>query len=190
MEKTARQWFASGWSYEQIGKLTNAFECYERSLALDPSLSAVRVRRDRLEPRLRELTRPRPCPTCRAPITSDSAVGICAVCQQYPCPNGHCRCSRLAVEANRRPMISGDTSRWHRRDWDRRSLTLPPQPERRHPAEDYSRLRPGGLPYENHCWCCGEALSATSDERCDECGWLICSSGSCGCGRAKLWGND
>jgi hypothetical protein len=33
--------------------------------------------------------------------------------------------------------------------------------------------------YRNICWACHTDVNAASNERCDDCGWLICADGAC-----------
>ena len=45
--------------------------------------------------------------------------------------------------------------------------------------------------YDTPCWKCGQALSSTENDKCPECGWLVCECGACrahqfeGCSRPQ-----
>ena len=45
-----------------------------------------------------------------------------------------------------------------------------------------NRHPPPGAPDDRrHCWSCREEMIDDADDRCDDCGWLACRCGACGC---------
>jgi len=60
-------------------------------------------------------------------------------------------------------------------------------PFRRPAAPDRARV---SVSRRSYCWKCKEAVSSSANKQCEDCGWLICSCGACGCGRAAGLSRD
>jgi hypothetical protein len=101
-------WVREGREHADAGRLFSARRCFQKALRLNLANSVARKRLEDLPALLRARAAYKSgCLVCGISITS-AVDRRCPRCHYYVCPNGHCRCTRSKVAANRRGAATTD----------------------------------------------------------------------------------